>query len=380
MQHKQWDIFCQVIDNFGDIGVAWRLARQLATEHAIPVRLWINDLAAFQRLWPQSRVDVLTQMCEGVEIRVWIEPFAPVTPASVVIEAFGCRLPQNYLIAMSQHAAQPVWINLEYLGAEAWVRTHHGLASPHPSLPLTKYFFFPGYQHGTGGVLREQNLVQARKNFLRTETPSFWESLGLNILPADALRISLFAYENAALPALLDAWLQHPQPVICLIPEGKIVPQIAAWLGESDLPTGAMRRRAHLEFHVLPFLDQDRYDRLLWACDINFVRGEDSCVRAQWAAKPFVWQAYPQQHNAHWAKLDALNALYTAGLPQREAQAISHLWQAWNGRGDVALAWAGFLSMKSALDTHALQWPERLAAPGDLVTNLLSFVEAHQAG
>ena len=380
MQHKQWDIFCQVIDNFGDIGVSWRLARQLAAEHAIQVRLWINDLAAFQRLWPQSRVDVLTQMCEGVEIRVWNEPFAPVTPATVVIEAFGCRLPPNYLIAMSQRAVPPVWINLEYLSAEAWVRTHHGLASPDPSLPLTKYFFFPGYQHGTGGVLREQDLMQARQNFLRTETPAFWQSLGLNTLKADALHVSLFAYENAALPALLDAWLQHPQPVICLIPEGKIVPQIAAWLGESDLPTGTVRRRAHLEFHVLPFMDQDRYDRLLWACDINFVRGEDSCVRAQWAAKPFVWQAYPQQENAHWAKLDALSTLYTAGLPQGEAQAISHLWQAWNGRGDIALAWAGFLSMKSALDIHAQQWPERLAASGDLATNLLTFVEAHQAG
>ena len=228
--------------------------------------------------------------------------------------------------------------------------------------------------------MREQDLMQARQNFLRTETPAFWQSLGLNTLKADALHVSLFAYENAALPALLDAWLQHPQPVICLIPEGKIVPQLAAWLGESDLLAGIVHRRAHLEFHVLPFMDQDNYDRLLWACDINFVRGEDSCVRAQWAANPFVWQAYPQQENAHWAKLDALSTLYTAGLPQGEAQAISHLWQAWNGRGDIALAWAGFLSMKSALDIHAQQWPERLAASGDLATNLLTFVEAHQAG
>jgi len=380
VQHKQWDIFCQVIDNFGDIGVSWRLARQLAAEHAIQVRLWINDLAAFQRLWPQSRVDVFTQMCEGVEIHVWDEPFAPVAPASVVIEAFGCRLPPNYLIAMGQLAAQPVWINLEYLSAEAWVRTHHGLASPHPSLPLTKYFFFPGYQHGTGGVLREQDLTQTRQNFLRTETLAFWQSLGLNTLKADALHVSLFAYENAALPALLDAWLQHPQPVICLIPEGKIVPQVAAWLGESDLPTGTMHRRAHLEFHVLPFMDQGNYDRLLWACDINFVRGEDSCVRAQWAAKPLVWQAYPQQENAHWAKLDALSTLYTEDWPRAEAEAISNLWQAWNGRGNIAEAWAGFLTHKPALDTHAQQWPERLVLPGDLVTNLLAFVEQHQAG
>lgn len=379
MQHKQWDIFCQVIDNFGDIGVAWRLARQLATQHAIPVRLWIDDLTVFHRLWPQSRPDVHTQMCEGVEIRAWDEPFAPVTPGAVVIEAFGCRLPQNYVHAMTQLAPLPVWINLEYLSAEAWVHTHHGLASPHPSLPLTKYFFFPGYQLGTGGVLREHDLPETRAHFQGYEQLAFRQRAGV-AHRSDALFISMFAYENATLPALLDTWLEQPQPIVCLIPEGKIVPQIAVWLGEPDLPTGATRRRGHLEFRVLPFMDQDDYDRLLWACDINFVRGEDSCVRAQWAGKPFVWQAYPQEHDAHWAKIDALITQYTESLGPPEVQAISHMWQAWNGRGDIAQAWAGFLLMKSALDIHAQQWPQQLAGPSDLVSNLLAFVEAHQAG
>ena len=379
MQYKQWDIFCQVIDNFGDIGVAWRLARQLANAHEIPVRLWINDLTVFHRLWPQSRVDVRIQTCEGVEIHAWDESFAPATPGAVVIEAFGCRLPTNYLLEMSQLATKPVWINLEYLSAEAWVRTHHGLASPHPSLPLTKYFFFPGYQHGTGGVLLEPDLFKAHAHFQRQEQLGFWQRIGTTYR-SDTLFISMFAYDSAALPSLLDTWLQQSPPIVCLIPEGKIVPQIAAWLGESDLPTGAVRRHAHLEFHVLPFMDQDEYDRLLWACDINFVRGEDSCVRAQWAGKPFIWQAYPQQENAHWAKLDALCALYTQNMAAIEAQAICHMWHAWNGRRDIAQAWAEFLSMKSALDNHAKQWPEQLAKPGDLASNLLAFVEAHQAG
>lgn len=379
MQHKSWDIFCQVIDNFGDAGVAWRLARQLASEHAIRVRLWINDLTVFRRLCPQCRSDLATQYCQGVEIRAWEADFPEVMPVSVVVEAFGCRLPPNYLIAMSRLDPQPIWINLEYLSAESWVRTHHGLSSPHPSLPLTKYFFFPGYQHGTGGVLREQSLLQQRAHFQHSETSAFWQSLGLALSRPDALHVSLFAYENAGLSALLDTWSQHHQPIVCLIPEGKIVPQVATWLGVAELPTGAVHRRAHLEFHVLPFLDPDNYDRLLWACDINFVRGEDSCVRAQWAAKPFVWQAYPQHENAHWAKLDALSALYTESLPQAEARAVSGLWRAWNGQGEIADAWAEFLRLKPALDKHARQWPKRLAEPGDLATNLRAFVEAQQA-
>ena len=379
MQYRQWDIFCEVIDNYGDAGVAWRLARQLASEHAIPVRLWINDLTVLQRLYPPCRSDLAAQYCQGVEIRAWGEDFPEVMPASVVIEAFGCRLPPQYLIAMAQLDRSPVWINLEYLSAEAWVRTHHRLASPHPSLPLTKYFFFPGYQRGTGGVLRERDLMQRRARFHHSEISAFWKSLGLTLPRSNALHVSLFAYENAALPALLDTWLQHAQPMVCLIPESRIVPQLAAWLGEPDMRADTIYRRGHLEFHLLPFLDQDRYDRLLWACDLNFVRGEDSCVRAQWAARPFVWQAYPQQEDAHWAKLDALSAIYTKGLPSNAAQAWVRLSAAWNGRGDMDEAWVAFLRYKPILDNHATRWPEQLAEPGDLVSNLLAFVEARQA-
>ena len=379
MRHRQWDIFCQVIDNFGDAGVAWRLARQLAVEQGVPVRLWINDLAVLHRLVPLCQSDLATQYCQRVEIRAWADNFPEVMPASVVVEAFGCRLPPSYLNAMSQLDRPPAWINLEYLSAEPWILTHHGLTSPHPSLPLTKYFFFPGYQQGTGGVLRERDLIQQRMHFQRSEISAFWQSLGLALPRADALHVSLFAYQNNALHALLDSWLKHPQSIVCLIPEGKIAPQLAAWLGESDLRPGTIYRRGHLEFHPLPFLDQDKYDHLLWACDLNFVRGEDSCVRAQWAARPFVWQAYPQSEDAHWAKLDALSTLYTEGLPSATAQGYTRLSAAWNGRGDMDEAWTAFLQNKPELNDHATQWPKRLAEPGDLATNLLAFVEARQA-
>ncbi|MBY0444112.1 MAG: elongation factor P maturation arginine rhamnosyltransferase EarP, partial [Burkholderiales bacterium] len=38
----RWDIFCRVIDNYGDIGVCWRLARQLSFEHGFAVRLMVD--------------------------------------------------------------------------------------------------------------------------------------------------------------------------------------------------------------------------------------------------------------------------------------------------------------------------------------------------
>jgi len=371
-----WDVFCRVIDNYGDIGIAWRLARQLAAEHDGGVRLWVDDLHAFQHLCPAINVDTETQNYCGVDVRAWGKNIAAVIPANVVIEAFGCALPEFYLMAMSTQSSPPVWINLEYLSAEAWVATHHTLPSPHPSLPLTKFFFFPGYQKGTGGVLCERDLANRRDQFQRAEIAAFWQRLGFAAARDDELRISLFAYQNAALPDFLDAWARGEQPITCLIPDGKLVPQLAAWLGESDLPVGEIRRRGRLELRILPFLNQDDYDRLLWACDINFVRGEDSCVRAQWAQKPFVWQAYPQAENVHWDKLDALAQNYVAGLPEAEANAVTAMWQAWNGRVDLADAWSDFMKVKTVLDKHAHSWTSRLAAAGDLAGNLVDFVEA----
>ena len=372
---RNWDIFCKVIDNYGDIGVAWRLARQLAHEYAFTVRLWVDDSVALQHIWPAAKANADIQSCEGVEVRVWTEPFRTVTPAEVVIEAFGCTLPGIYLNAMCAQSPAPVWINLEYLSAEPWVKSHHALPSPHPSLPLTKFFFFPGYERGTGGVLRERDLAIRRKHFIDEENALFWHGLGLDKPASSELRVSMFAYENAALPGLLDAWAQGNQRITCLIPEGRLLPQLSAWLGEGGLPIGSVSRRGQLECRVLPFMQQDDYDRLLWACDLNFVRGEDSCVRAQWAQRPFVWQAYPQAEYAHWPKLDALNERYLQGLPQATASAMIELWRGWNGRGDVSSAWWKFMRVWPEMSRHAQQWADRLAEPGDLAANLVAFVE-----
>ncbi len=67
----RWDIFCAVVDNYGDVGVAWRLARQLAREHGIGVRLWVDHLAPLARLAPQVDAATSLQTVLGVEVRRW---------------------------------------------------------------------------------------------------------------------------------------------------------------------------------------------------------------------------------------------------------------------------------------------------------------------
>ncbi|MBE0612850.1 MAG: elongation factor P maturation arginine rhamnosyltransferase EarP [Burkholderiales bacterium] len=376
---RSWDIFCTVVDNYGDIGVCWRLARQLALDRSRRVRLWIDDLASFRRICPDIACGVDAQTSRGVEIRWWREPFPAAEPADVVIEAFACDPPASYVAAMARRQSKPVWINLEFLSAENWVLGCHGLPSPHPSLPLVKYFFFPGFDEATGGLLAEPGLLEARGRFQNAavEQARFWEDLGLPAPRAGETQVSMFCYPDGGVGGLLRAWAAGGAPLRCLVPEGIASAALSAFFDTDALAPGTVLRKAGLEVRIFPFLDQDRYDRLLWACDLNLVRGEDSFVRGQWAARPMLWQIYPQAEGVHLPKLQAFLDLYCAGLPPETAAALTRFWQAWN-RGDAAgveSVWPEFWRHRPVLDAHARRWSEKLAAGGNLANNLAQFCE-----
>jgi uncharacterized repeat protein (TIGR03837 family) len=374
MRNESCDIFCNVIDNYGDIGVCWRLARQLASEHGLQVRLWVDDLASFARLCPEADAAKEVQRCRGVEVRRWSRDFPAVEPAKLVIGAFACTLPESYIAAMAARERKPVWLNLEYLSAEDWVETHHRLPSPHPNLPLTKYFFFPGFTGETGGLLLEGDLLARRDAFQSDvgRVGRYWRSLDVPERVAGEVRVSLFGYENAAMEGLLQGWEQGAQPVTCLLPEGRSVPQVAEFFGQQTGKAGEVWQRGRLRVHVLPFVEQERYDELLWACDVNFVRGEDSCVRAQWAGKPFIWQIYPQHDGVHLEKLQAFMNLYCQGLSDRASQAAQALWLNWNCGEPVGQTWLDFLSCREELQERARVWAQRLSG-NNLALNLLDF-------
>jgi uncharacterized repeat protein (TIGR03837 family) len=376
---RSWDIFCTVVDNYGDIGVCWRLARQLVDAHGLQVRLWVDDLASFHRICPEIVPGLDTQRSRGVEVRWWREPFPAVRPADVVIEAFACNPPASYIVAMAAREPKPAWINLEYLSAENWVQGCHALPSPHPALPLVKYFFFPGFVPGTGGLLAERGLAQARDRFQHSaaERAGYWEALRLPAPRAGELQVSLFCYPHEAVGALLRLWAAGAEPVRCLVPEGVAQGALAEFFGTAELAAGASLRKHQLEVRIFPFLEQDAYDRLLWACELNFVRGEDSFVRAQWAARTLVWQIYPQLESAHWPKLEAFLDLHCEGLPQAMAKATREFWHAWN-KGDadeVEAAWPAFWEYRIELRMHAIAWARNLAQTGDLANNLAQFCE-----
>jgi uncharacterized repeat protein (TIGR03837 family) len=322
----RWDLFCRVIDNYGDIGVCWRLAADLAARGE-QVRLTVDDPSALAWMAPDGAA--------GVEVRTWSD--APHEPGDVAIEAFGCDPPPAFVARIT--SAQ-VWINLEYLSAEPYVERSHGLPSPQAG-GLKKWFYFPGFTiPRTGGLLREPGLIVEREGFDRTA----WLA-GQSITLRDGERLlSLFAYPQAPIDALVDR----------LLPQGSV-----RLLLTPGLPEPAPR--AGLATQRLPWLTQRDFDRLLWACDFNLVRGEDSLVRSLWAGAPFLWHIYPQHDGAHAAKLDAL--LARLGLGPDWAAAF----RAWNALGP----WPD--TLPTTWDTA---WRAGLLAQPDLTTQLLSFVAA----
>jgi uncharacterized repeat protein (TIGR03837 family) len=345
---RSWDVFCRVVDNFGDAAVCWRLARALARQSR--VRLWIDQPAVLRQLVPQP---------EGVEILEWRDDSRFDDAADVAVDAFGAGLPAPYLELLAKKR-RTLWIILEYLSAESWVAGHHGLPSPHPTLPIPRYFFFPGFVEGTGGLLREADF-DARRNAFLTDAPA-----------PGALQVSLFGYRNPALPSLLDAWASGATRVVAAVTHSPLAEDVAAFFGVAVPDAGTVIQRGELEARFLPFVSQERYDELLWTSDWNFVRGEDSFVRAQWAERPLVWQPYVQPESAHYAKLEAFLERYCAGLP---AAGMHDLARAWNGipGSNAAAAWRELLPYGDVLRRHAHDWAEQIARPGELAMNLTRF-------
>ena len=369
----RWDIFCTVVDNFGDIGVTWRLARQLVAEHSQAVRLWVDDLRAFERLCPDIDIHALQQWQQGVEVRQWVADWQPTEAADVVIAAFACQLPGAYMEAMVEREKTPLWMNLDYLSAEDWIVGCHGLPSVKYK-QVQKFFFFPGFHKGTGGLLRESDLLERREQFQQSPAAQrlFLQGLGIDRAPGAQL-ISLFAYENTGLASWLDAMAGDVTPTHLLVPEGRILGDVERWLGVQGLAAGAVHVRDALTVQVLPFVRQDQYDPLLWSCDFNAVRGEDSFVRAQWAGRPMLWHIYQQDEDIHLDKLEAFLRLYVKGLSGPAGEAISGLWRAWNAGEIMADHWQSTRKHWPELEKHAQAWCLEQALQADLATALVQF-------
>jgi uncharacterized repeat protein (TIGR03837 family) len=376
---RRIDVFCRVVDNFGDAGVALRLARQLHHEHGIDVTLFIDDAQSLARIAPGLDAAHADQWRDGVRVRHCDAANLSDEMPQAIVDAFGDSVPEAFLDRFERARRPPLWIVLEYLSAERWVDDRHGLPSPPAKRALKRWFFFPGFTAATGGLLRERGAVatdhrEAGDTQARRQP---WLDIGAAPPSGDAIVVSLFCYPNRALLPLLRAWQQDPQPIACIVPEGVGVDALDASFGGGRARVGEVRRAGALTVAAAPFVDQAAFDRRLRASDVAFVRGEDSFVRAQWAAVPFVWHAYPQPDGAHAAKVDAFVARYVEPAQDDVATAIRALWHAFNDEDAdaIAPAWRAYRGRLASLREHAARWAHALATQQDLATRLVRFIE-----
>ncbi len=371
-----WDIFCRVIDNFGDIGVCWRLSADLAAR-GHQVRLWVDDGSALQWMVPNANLKGIN----GIEVLHWeqskdAQQLEHRRCADVWVESFGCEIAPEFVAAYASPTGAagqfdskvPVWINLEYLSAQAYAERCHGLTSPvmhGPAKGWAKHFFYPGFTRGTGGLLRESDLKKRQFQF---DADRWLKQQGVECKASERL-ISLFCYEPPALPQLLQQLADGSTPMRLLVTTGRATCAVQTAVLYKNGLEPLWNERGALSISYLPALPQTDYDHLLWSCDLNFVRGEDSVVRALWAGKPFIWQIYPQDDGAHREKLNAFLDMLAAGPTLRQA----HLW--WNAT-DVAtqrylLPWETWDDWQETV----LMCRQRLVQLDDLTTQLVEFVE-----
>ncbi len=367
------DLFCRIVDNYGDIGVCWRFAQGLHRDQGCAVRLFVDDFAVFQHIEPALDPDRPMQILRGITVLRWDDDTIAQhygLPADAVIEAFACTLPDAVIAAMTHAPVPPVWIDLEYLSAEDWIDTHHAIPSPHPITGLTKTLFFPGFTDKTGGLIREKNLVAARNSFQGDRNAqNVWRTQwGLPEQNAHYLDISLFCYNDAPIPELIGILEQGQRIPRLFVPSG---------VGFENMWTALKPPRT--EIYRIPFLQQDDFDRLLWTSDVNFVRGEDSFVRAQWAARPMVWHIYPQAEDHHFIKLKAFLSRYCKNLAPECTDLLENFMFLWNERGrdttgPMERIGPGWLDCLPTLTVHAAKWAEYLVRQDDLATRIVCFI------
>lgn len=376
-------LFCTVIDNFGDIGVSWRLAQELRQWLGWQVHLWLDNLAALRALAPDAPT-TLPCAHQGIRLHAWQEAQhadldnAP-TP-DLVMETFACALPPNVHAVIQAH--RPVWLNWEYLSAEDWAIRTHAM----PSLQANgceKYFWQMGFVPQSGGLLREADYVEQMDAFTQRQpenTPS-----------PETAALHIFAFGYAS-----DVWqkwaaaLAEQEHEIVLHCAGKplqtslqIEREVSGSLktaNSNDAPQA--RTLGSLKIINQDFVPQAQFDRALWAADVLIVRGEDSFVRAQLAGKPFFWHIYPQAQAAHLDKLAAF--WHTHHQHAAPTAAVQHAHQALsndlNGAADLTHPqrrqhWHTLLDHLADWQHSARAWQQYLLSQSDAVSRLHDWLQ-----
>jgi uncharacterized repeat protein (TIGR03837 family) len=369
--HPDITILCKVVDNYGDIGFVYRLARSL-TLHAPQsrIRLIVSNLSSFSKMAPGIDPNLPVQIYRGWIVYYWyadaicMKEFSKQQP-DILLECFQCGRPDwMETLLFSQGVPRIVTcINIDYLTAETYAEDFHRLKSATRSTRVRKINFMPGFTSATGGLIIEKNVPET---IIHKKEHTF--------------EIALFSYEQNFAP-VIDAIVQFQQEkrikdsnfhVHVFVAEGKSAgPFIAAW------------ETAGKPFQItkLPFLSQTNWDKLLNTMSFNFIRGEDSLSRASLSGIPFIWHAYPQNENYQLVKVNALLDRIKPFLDDNEFELLFRVWNSYNNP-DKRIAESKIfqndlctlLHHTTALQPSFTRFSEMLVHNGNFTDHLLTFI------
>lgn len=340
------DVFCDVIDNFGDAGVCLRLCRDFSKKN-YEVRLFCNNVNILNKI--TNSEDASNRF---LSLLSWSDKNMDYSPSEVVIQAFSVRLPDNLIKKIKTRKSTV--INLEYLTAETFAEDCHKL--PSYADGFESFFFFPGFTKKTGGVVIEDSFLDKLTKTNRKESQ----------------KITLFSYENEKVKNVINSL--NKEKFILNIFEGKGLNNFNNLL-KLNLSAGDEYKLNELTVRVLPMVSQDEYDSYLIDSKLNLVRGEDSIVRAMLTGNPFLWHIYPQEEDAHKDKIEALfDRMSEVCSSKKDVEILRQLTLSYNGFSDYLDSFdlLGFYENWKKLSK---EWSEHLISLGSLTDNLITFLK-----
>lgn len=384
MNNKYSDvtILCRVVDNYGDIGFVYRLARSLSDlAPELKLRLVVSNLESFASMAPGLDPNRAVQEYRSWTVLDWNADDAcrieyTKNPPTLILECFQCSRPQwldDILFAPGRTDEVQI-INIEYLTAEDWADDVHLLKSGTRSALVKKVNFMPGFTEKTGGLVIDNEFASCLKSrgdaLLRLQNHPEYQEIE-KAVSENLMCVSLFTYKRDMSPIVRALKNCRMEPCVFVAPGLSRDVFLDEWKREGE----------PFKIVQLPYLEQESWDALLTLMDVNIIRGEDSFARACLCGKPFLWNAYVQDEEFQLEKVSALlNRMEDCFAPDASIfQNYRDLMIEFNKTQDadsykIECGLSEFLNSIEEAKVHFSSWGNKLVSLGNLAEKLLAYI------